>query len=70
MIFTLNILVEFELKEIVYLKTDLDQKPRIVLSYIIDDGTVMYKLAQGTNNEYHYAFEISREKDIVLTTSN
>lgn len=56
--------VEFEIEEIVYLKTDLDQLPRIVSGLSIrKSGVISYELSQGSHTSYHYDFEISKEKN-------
>ena len=63
--------VSFRFGDIVYLKTDQDQKPRMVISYLVDKSNeVLYKLQQGTYSDYHYEMEITSEKDIILTTTN
>lgn len=62
---------EYNFGEIVYLKTDMEQRPRIVIAMLIDGSSEpIYKLAQSTSSDYHYGREISREKDIILTTTN
>lgn len=50
----------------VYLVTDIDQLPRLVLAYkIYKEGEIMYELIQGTVTSMHYAFEISIEKTLI-----
>jgi len=56
---------EFERGETVYLKTDIEQLPRIVVGYLIMQG-VEYGLICGEVVTYHNAFEISREVNISL----
>lgn len=63
--------VEFLPEEIVYLKTDSDQLPRMVTGYFVRaSGNVTYYLACGTEETVHHGFEISSERDIIMTTSN
>lgn len=58
---------EFEIGEIVYLKTCLEQVPRIVSSIeIFKGGELVYKLEHGTSSSYHYEFEMSKEKNYLL----
>lgn len=58
---------EYSMGEIVYLKTDPDQLPRIVYSYeIYPNQRVLYGLIHDTRTSVHYDFEISREKTVTL----
>lgn len=62
---------KFEHKQIVYLKTDEYQKPRIIYSITVyDSGLVGYGLACGVNTSTHYDFEISAERDTVKALTN
>jgi len=54
--------VEFEPEQIVYLKTDPDQHERIVTEYKVGRNFILYCLSCGTEFTSHYAFEISKEK--------
>lgn len=57
-------------EEIVYLRTDTDQKPRIITSIeVFKRGELLYKLSQSTTSSYHYDYEISRDRNILLATS-
>ncbi|TDQ12172.1 hypothetical protein [Pedobacter metabolipauper] len=50
--------------DIVYLKTDPDQKPRMVISFSIRPGGVAYyELAAGADSSYHFEIEMSDTKD-------
>lgn len=52
--------------DIVYLKTDRDQSPRLVSCIkVYKQGEVMYELISGTVSSVHYEFEISTEKTLV-----
>lgn len=62
---------KFEFEEEVYLKTDPDQRKRMIISMeVYPQGEMMYRLICNTTTSYHYAFEISRERDILMTTDN
>lgn len=59
---------EFSPKEIVYLKTDSSQLPRIITCLLVyEDGSVSYELACGVGKSFHFGFEMSREKNFSLT---
>jgi hypothetical protein len=60
----------FELGQFVYLKTDVEQKRRIVTAIIIRPSDVLYELACGTEVSSHYNFEISDTSDIMITSNN
>ena len=61
----------FDFGDIVYLKTDIDQRPRVVVAFeVYTGGEMLYKLACSTITSYHYEMEISKEKDILMTTTN
>jgi hypothetical protein len=54
----------FEIGQTVYLKTDEDQKPRMVVSFeVFAVGEILYKLMSGTYQSHHYDFEISETKN-------
>ena len=50
----------YNLGDIVYLKTDVDQYPRIVYELCFSENGVMYALACGTDLSRHYEVELSR----------
>ena len=61
---------EYVISDTVYLKTDIDQYPRIITGINIRIGNLIYLLSCGTQESYHYAFELSKDKDIMITTTN
>lgn len=62
---------KFEIGDTVYQKTDTNQHPRIITRFCVNpEGVVTYELYSGSVNSWHYDFEISREKDYSLTTTN
>lgn len=51
----------------VYLSTDKEQNPRIVIAIIVYmSGELLYKLICGTIESNHYDIEISIEKNILI----
>jgi hypothetical protein len=66
----ITIYTAFDFGQIVYLKTDTQQLPRIVTSvqYGADLG-LLYRLCQGEDSSWNYEIEISSEKDILLATT-
>jgi hypothetical protein len=60
---------KFDIGQIVYLRTDVDQVPRIVVKFEVTSSTVLYILASGEKETTHYDIEISETKDVVLKTS-
>ena len=61
---------KFELGDIVYLKTDVDQLPRIITTIEIKQNHLRYGLTNIVIESYHYDYEISITKNIILATSN
>lgn len=57
--------LKFEIGEIVYLKTDNEQLERFVTGVNIRVGSISYALTNGTNESWHYDFEISKEIDVL-----
>lgn len=57
---------KYEIGDIVYLKTDIEQVPRIVYCFIIYQNEIIYKLCAGITMSEHYDFEISPEKSYAL----
>lgn len=61
---------KFEIGDVVYLHTDIDQLERIVTSLWIKQGSILYALNCGTVESWHYDFEITVEKDVLKTSNN
>ena len=60
--------VKFNLGDIVYLKTDSEQKPRIVTGFTIRNNEhIIYLLSCISDETEHYEIEITAEKDILAT---
>lgn len=64
-----TILTSFEIGDMVYLKTDPDQKVRICTGWLVDDNSILYRLQCGTQWDWHYEMEISKEKNILISNS-
>lgn len=58
-------MIEHEIGDSVYLRTDPEQLERLVTAIVIRETGVLYSLAQASNESYHHAFEISINKDIL-----
>ena len=54
---------KFEIGQIVYLKTDIDQYPRMITRLSIAPGLITYCLALGSIESWHYDNEISEVKN-------
>lgn len=61
--------VEFEIEDIVFVKTDEKQLPRMVQGYLIYKNEIKYYLVLGEGSCYFYGFEISKEKSFLANRS-
>jgi hypothetical protein len=59
---------KFNLGQEVYLTHDQDQCKRIVTAIHVMPNEIQYQLTSGSTSSYHYGFEISETKDVLLTT--
>lgn len=59
---------QFEIEEIVYLKTDSELSPRMVTGYKVTKHDVTYGLTCGTQVTWHYDFEITRKPQKLNST--
>jgi len=55
---------KYDIGDTVFLKTDYDQKERLVTRIQMTQGNVMYEVSCGTENSWHYDFELATEKDL------
>ena len=55
------------ISDIVYLKTDPDQMPRIIKEILISHESKQYKLGCAEDDSWHYSFEFTNQKDILKT---
>jgi len=58
---------KFDFGDLVYLKTDEDQKVRLVTGFrVYPGGGLIYYLSCGNCISDHYEFEISSEKNVLV----
>lgn len=55
---------EFEIEDVVYLRHDIEQHPRMVTAIIWDGHKIMYEVISGTQPSNHYYYELSKIKTI------
>lgn len=66
---TIHIEIVADIGETVFLKTDGEQKPRIITEILLrPSGSVLYLLANGTSGSWHNGFEISQVVNILAKT--
>ena len=53
----------FNIGDLVYITTDSDQRERLIVKVEVSVGGYMYLVACGTENSWHYEFEMSINKD-------
>lgn len=55
---------EYSIEDVVYLKTDPDQRVRIITAIkVMRNGTITYELSHSTYTSWHWDFEFSTTKD-------
>ena len=59
---------EFDIKQVVYLKTDIEQKPRIVTGLLVSETSIVYELSCGDHTCNSFHFEISDVKDVLISS--
>lgn len=52
-----------EIEDIVYLKTDTELLPRIVIKYEVSKSGTIYNLGFGSSSSWHYDFEFTKDKN-------
>lgn len=60
----------FNFGDILFLKTDHDQKERILTGINITPNGITYRVSEGINESYHFEIELSREANILLKIKN
>jgi len=63
-------ILHFDIGDSVYLKTDNEQCERLVTGINIRESGISYAVSCGTDESWHYAFEMTKERDIVKATSS
>lgn len=67
----MKIFNDYNIGEVVFLKTDKEQSERIVVMIqVFGPNDISYELRCGTSSSIHFGCEITREKDILLTLTN
>ncbi len=59
---------DFNLGQQVFLKTDANQNERLITALQISSNGLLYRLACGSSDSWHFAFEIGIEKNILKTS--
>lgn len=62
----MNIDNKYNLEEVVFLITDTDQFARIVTAIQIYKNGILYRLACGTSESWHYDYEIATDKNFLI----
>ena len=63
----MNIKVDFNLGDLVFLKTDSDQKQRMVTRINVTPAGIYYVLNCGVEESSHYSLEITADRDWNIT---
>lgn len=57
---------KYDIGEAVYLKTDGEQKQRIIVKLTVSNpNSIEYLLNSGIDTTWHYDFEFNKEKDVL-----
>lgn len=56
---------DFNIRDVVYLKHDIDQKKRFITAIVIQESGVLYECISGIEISNHYGWELSTEKDVL-----
>lgn len=59
--------LKFKIGQDVYLKTDVDQKTRLIVGINIKPDGINYELSCADTSSWHFDFEISKEKNILAS---
>jgi len=60
----------YDIGDMVYLHTDNDQLQRFVTGILVKPSSLTYALSCGSNESWHYDFEITVEKNVLKTSAN
>lgn len=66
----MRIRTKYDFGQIVYLTTDSEQLPRLVVGIDLTPGQIIYAVQNGTVCSKHYDFELSTTKDVVMKTTD
>ncbi len=56
----------FSEKDMVFVKHDQHQSPRMIIGIEISNDSVVYNCMSGTELSNHYAYELTKEKNLVI----
>lgn len=56
---------KFDIGQIVYITTDADQLPRLIIQLKITPSGIIYVCQHGTSGSEHYDIELSSDKNLV-----
>jgi len=59
---------KFNIGDLVYIKTDIDQRARLVTGITLRLFGMIYELSLSENVSNHFDFELSTERDFILAT--
>lgn len=57
---------KFNLEEVVFLITDEEQLMRIITGIQVYKNGLLYRLACGTSESWHYEYEIATDKNFLI----
>lgn len=60
----------WKIGESAYLRTDPDQQERLVTGIWISEGGLRYQLSLAEEESWHYAFEMTYDRDVIKATTN
>ena len=55
---------DFNIKDVVFLKHDIEQHPRMITAIIIQENGIMYECISGMEVSNHYSWELQTQKNI------
>lgn len=58
---------KYDIGEHVYLKTDIDQKQRMIVEINIKPLGLVYRLMCGVEGIWHYDIEFTKEKNVLMS---
>ena len=61
---------KFNIGDLVYLKTDINQSERIVRAFYVMETGIKYSLGCGADESWHFDFEITEQVDVLKTSKN
>jgi hypothetical protein len=61
---------KYNIGDIIYLKTDVEQVPRMVVSIWIRPNGVTYEVVSGVTSSWHFDVELSTEIDLAIKNTS